>query len=177
LLKTFKKKRENNFIAVDNLSLGVESQSCFGLLGLNGAGKTTCFKLIIGELETSQGDVLINGYSINSRKELARKNLGYCPQFDRLPEYMTVKETLRLCAKLRGIKCDCVESTCKTMLNVFQLNEFKNSLVQNLSGGNKRKVSCAIAFIGKPNVIILDEVIYFEFYLIRESSFDIKIDF
>nr|UOU03314.1 ATP-binding cassette subfamily A3-like 1 [Brachionus rubens] len=155
-LKLFKKKKIN-IAAVDNLSLGVGSQSCFGLLGMNGAGKSTTFKIITGELEANQGEVLVNGHSVKSSNMKARQNLGYCPQFDRLIEYLTVKETLEFFSKLRGIDPMLSEKISKDMLSIFQLNEFKHVYVQNLSGGNKRKVSCAIAFIGKPSVVILDE--------------------
>ena len=85
----------------------------------------------------------------------ARKNLGYCPQFDKLPEYLTVNETLTLFSKLRGSYS--TEKIVDDMLNVFQLNEFERSLVQNLSGGNKRKLSVAIALVGSPTVVLLDE--------------------
>ena len=156
-MKLFKKNR-SLFAAVDHVSFGVEAQKCFGLLGLNGAGKTSTFKMIIGELNSNKGDVLVNGNSIKANRSLAKSSLGYCPQFDRLPDYMTVKETLYLYARLRGIESMRVEFVCRNMISLFQLNEFEHVLVQNLSGGNKRKLSCAVAFIGKPNVIILDEV-------------------
>lgn len=154
LVKVYKKGR-TNVRAVNQLSFGVQKEQCFGLLGLNGAGKTSTFKMITGESEPNVGDVLINGYSIRARQFLARKNLGYCPQFDKLPEYLTVNETLTLFSKLRGSYS--TEKIVDDMLNVFQLTEFENSLVQNLSGGNKRKLSSAIAFLGKPSVVILDE--------------------
>ncbi|CAF0854082.1 unnamed protein product [Brachionus calyciflorus] len=156
LLKLFKKK-SIRISAVDNLSFGVKSQICFGLLGMNGAGKSTTFKIITGEIESNQGEVLVNGFSIKSENMKARQNLGYCPQFDRLIEYLTVKETLVFFAKIRGIEPEMSLKLAMDMLSIFQLNEYTNTFVQNLSGGNKRKVSCAIAFIGKPSVVILDE--------------------
>ncbi|RNA03981.1 ATP-binding cassette sub-family A member 3-like [Brachionus plicatilis] len=133
--------------AVDNLSFGVPSQTCFGLLGMNGAG----------ELEPNKGEVLVNGYCVKSENMKTRQNLGYCPQFDRLIEYLTVNETLILFANLRGIDQALSKKLAQDMQAVFQLSEYKNTYVQNLSGGTKRKLSCAIAFIGKPSVVILDE--------------------
>nr|APD26547.1 ATP-binding cassette transporter subfamily A member 3-like X1 protein [Brachionus koreanus] len=156
LLKLFKKKNIR-LSAVDNMSFGVPSQTCFGLLGMNGAGKSTTFKIITGELEPNKGEVLVNGYSVKSENMKTRQNLGYCPQFDRLIEYLTVNETLILFANLRGIDQALSVKLAQDMQAIFQLNEFKNTYVQNLSGGTKRKLSCAIAFIGKPSVIILDE--------------------
>ena len=79
LVKIYKKGKVS-VKAVNHLSFGVQREQCFGLLGLNGAGKTSTFKMITGESEPDIGDVLINGYSIRARQFLARKNLGYCPQ-------------------------------------------------------------------------------------------------
>jgi len=80
LIKSYKKTNKKRVKAVNQLSFGVERKHCFGLLGLNGAGKTSTFKMITGESEPDFGDVLINGYSIRARQFSARKNLGYCPQ-------------------------------------------------------------------------------------------------
>lgn len=99
---------------------------------MNGAGKTTTFSMIIGETEPNLGDVYINGYSIQGSQSFARQNLGYCPQFDRLVEYLTVEETLKLFARLRGIEPILANKISKDMLDIFQLQEFKNTLVQNL---------------------------------------------
>ena len=100
--------------------------------GLNGAGKTTTFNMIIGEKEPDLGDVYINGYSIQGSQAQARQNLGYCPQFDRLVEYLTVEETLKMFSRLRGIEPALADKISKDMLDIFQLQEFKGTLVQNL---------------------------------------------
>jgi ATP-binding cassette subfamily A (ABC1) protein 3 len=131
IVKLFKKSNKM-VAAVDNLSFGVKAQKCFGLLGLNGAGKTTTFKIIVGDLNPNQGDVLINGLSIQKDRYNARQNLGYCPQFDCLPEYLTVKEAIHLFAKLRGIPNNLASNLTMDMLEIFQLNEFEKVLVQNL---------------------------------------------
>ena len=85
-----------------------------------------------GELAITHGDLLINGHSIRKQKNKARMSLGYCPQFDSLPEYLTVNETLSLYAELRGIEPKKAKSVTFEMLETFRLNEFKNVLVQNL---------------------------------------------
>jgi ABC-type multidrug transport system ATPase subunit len=100
--------------------------------GVNGSGKTSTFKMCTGELEPSQGDLFINGHSIRKQMYKARESLGYCPQFDSLPEFLTINETLRLYAELRGIEPDEAKSVTFEMLDMFRLNEFKNILVQNL---------------------------------------------
>ncbi len=88
--------------------------------------------MIIGEKEPDLGDVYINGYSIQGNQALARQNLGYCPQFDRLVEYLNVDETLKMFSRLRGIEPDLADKICRDMLDIFQLQEFKKTLVQNL---------------------------------------------
>jgi ABC-type multidrug transport system ATPase subunit len=82
-----------------------------------------------------------------------------------LPEYLTIEETFKLFSNLRGLQRDNIKNVIEDLMNVFKLNEFKGKFVQDLSGGNKRKVSSAIAFIGRPGVVILDEVYYLLFCL------------
>jgi ATP-binding cassette subfamily A (ABC1) protein 3 len=121
---------------------------------LNGAGKSTTFKILIGELDATSGQALINGYDIKKEKIEALRNIGFCPQFDILPEYLTVLQAFELIARLRGIKNENMKTTIDSLINVFKLNEFTDKLVQDLSGGNKRKVSSALAFIGKSVVFL-----------------------
>lgn len=146
-----------DFVAVNHLSFGVRRQECFGLLGLNGAGKSTTFKILTGEINPTSGNAFINGHDIQTDLFAARRNLSYCPQFDYLPEYLTVRDSLRLFAGLRAIESAYVDKCIGDLMTVFKLNEFSDKFVQNLSGGNKRKVSSAISFIGRPSVVILDE--------------------
>lgn len=144
-------------MAVNNLSFSVRRQECFGLLGLNGAGKSTTFKILTGELDATSGSAFINGCDIKQQQFAARQNLSFCPQFDYLPEYLTVQETFQLFAGLRAIEKTASKKCLAELLSVFKLNEFSDKFVQKLSGGNKRKVSAAISFIGRPSVVILDE--------------------
>ena len=100
--------------------------------GINGSGKTTTFKIVTGEIEPSKGDVFINGYSIKKQEYKARQSLGYCPQFDCLPEYLTVKESIYLYAKLRGVDGLTAKQLTHQLIKIFQLNEFEKVMVQNL---------------------------------------------
>jgi ABC-type multidrug transport system ATPase subunit len=156
VLKKFKKGNKD-FLAVNNLNFGVSPNECFGLLGLNGAGKTTTFKIITGEMDADRGVAYINGSSIKKNVSKARRNLGFCPQFDMLPEYLTTGETFKLFSNIRGLNQKTISNILNDLTKVFKLEEFSDKLVQKLSGGNKRKVSSAIAFIGRPYVVILDE--------------------
>lgn len=156
LLKRFR-KGPVRFVAVNRLSFGVRRQECFGLLGLNGAGKTTTFKILTGELTASDGAAYINGCDVQRELFAARRNLSFCPQFDYLPDYLTVLETFRLFAGLRALERASIPKCLDELMTVFKLNEFGDKFVQSLSGGNKRKVSAALSFIGRPSVVILDE--------------------
>ncbi|XP_045141968.1 ATP-binding cassette sub-family A member 17-like [Echinops telfairi] len=144
-------------LAVNKVSFAVHAQECFGLLGINGAGKTSIFKILTGEEFATSGDAFVQGSSINSDLGEVRQHIGYCPQFDALLEHLTARETLVLYARLRGIPerhiGACVENTLQGLL----LESHANKLVRTYSGGNKRKLSTGIALIGDPAVIFLDE--------------------
>uniref|UniRef100_A0A671G5F2 ATP binding cassette subfamily A member 3 n=1 Tax=Rhinolophus ferrumequinum TaxID=59479 RepID=A0A671G5F2_RHIFE len=144
-------------LAVDKVSLAVQKGECFGLLGFNGAGKSTTFKMLTGEETITSGDAFVGGYSISSDIGKVRQRIGYCPQFDALLDHMTGRETLVMYARLRGIPerhiGACVENTLRGLL----LEPHANKLVRTYSGGNKRKLSTGIALLGEPAVIFLDE--------------------
>lgn len=131
LYKEFSRRRKR-FYAVNNLSFGIQRNECFGLLGLNGAGKTTLMKMMIGDLNVSSGRVFINGYDLHQDYSKARQNLGYCPQFDYLPEYLSVRETLMLFAQLKGIPRLQMSAAISDLIRVFMLYEFRDKLVKNL---------------------------------------------
>lgn len=131
LTKIYKKKlRKVN--AVKKLSFSVKQKECFGLLGLNGAGKTTTLKIMTTELRASEGSVLVNGVDLT--KELWKKDidLGFCPQFDYLPDFLTVKEILCLFANLRGIPSSQIQGIVADFIEIFKLTEFSNKFSQNL---------------------------------------------
>ncbi|RMZ94274.1 ATP-binding cassette sub-family A member 3, partial [Brachionus plicatilis] len=156
LTKKFKKNK-TEFTAVDKLSFGVGKNECFGLLGLNGAGKTTTFKMLTGEIIPTSGNAYINGNEIVKDRSKVRRDMAFCPQFDYLPEYLTVEDAFGLFSALRGLERNTIKKVINDLISVFKLDEYRDKLVQNLSGGNKRKVSSGLAFIGRPSVIFLDE--------------------
>jgi len=102
------------------------------LLGLNGAGKTTTIEILTGQKRSSDGKAYLNGFDISSNLMNAIKSLGFCPQFDYLPEFLTVKQSLELFLNLRGVKSSVAKMVLKEFMNAFKLNEFANKLVQNL---------------------------------------------
>lgn len=156
LVRQFRKGGKK-FLAVSSISFGISPNECFGFLGSNGAGKTTTFKILTGEIKPSQGNAYVNGYNITTKMQKARRNMAFCPQFDLLPEYLTVRDTLKLFARIRGLKVRTINTVVNSLMEIFKITEFQDKFVQNLSGGNQRKVSSAISFIGRPKLVFLDE--------------------
>ena len=151
--KVYSSVLEDDFTAVRHVNIAVPAGECFVLLGSNGAGKTTTFKIINAQISATTGDIFVNGITIENDKYY--NSLGYCPQFDALNEFLTVKETLSMYARFKSVVNP--DQTVKRVQDNFDLNKFENVIVDKLSGGNKRKLSVAIAMIGNPSVIILDE--------------------
>uniref|UniRef100_S4RJ93 ATP-binding cassette, sub-family A (ABC1), member 12 n=1 Tax=Petromyzon marinus TaxID=7757 RepID=S4RJ93_PETMA len=152
-----------SFTAVDGLHLGVSPNQCFGLLGVNGAGKTTTFKMLTGDIQPSGGDAIIrtqNGHSALLKMEKARRTgtlIGYCPQFDALDDLLTGWEHLYCYARIRGIPSHHIEQVSQELVTRLHLSLHADKLVKTYSGGTKRKLSTALALIGKPQLLLLDE--------------------
>eukprot|EP00347_Sterkiella_histriomuscorum_P012329 403369011 len=146
-------------VAVERASFALDYGECFALLGVSGAGKTTTFKCMTGEEFPTNGEITINGYDITKQSgfEQARKCVGYCPQFDAIFDGMTVKEHLEFYAKIKGIIPDLRKSLIKKQIQDMDLQEHENVKAEKLSGGNKRKLSVAMAILGNPPIIFLDE--------------------
>ena len=142
-------------VAVESISLNISESECFVLLGVNGAGKTTTFRMLTGEYFPTSGEIYLNGVSAISSLEKARKNIGYCPQLNPLSEFLTVEEHLKLYCEIKGIQ-KTVE-ILKESLTSLELFECKDKLAGTLSGGQKRKLCVALALLGNPSVVFLDE--------------------
>uniref|UniRef100_A0A8D3AFE0 P-type phospholipid transporter n=1 Tax=Scophthalmus maximus TaxID=52904 RepID=A0A8D3AFE0_SCOMX len=143
--------------AVDRLCVGVPAAECFGLLGINGAGKTTTFKMLTGDIPVSGGEAFLNGYSIRTEMRDVHQNLGYCPQFDAINDLLTGREHLEFYARLRGVPEHEITMVAEWGIQKLGLVKYSNKSAGTYSGGNKRKLSTAIALIGCPPVIFLDE--------------------
>uniref|UniRef100_A0A8C1VAN2 ABC transporter domain-containing protein n=1 Tax=Cyprinus carpio TaxID=7962 RepID=A0A8C1VAN2_CYPCA len=130
---------------------------CFGLLGINGAGKTTTFKMLTGDISPTAGDAFLNGYSIRSDLQLVQQNMGYCPQFDAIDELLTGREHLEFYARLRGVPEKEVSMVAEWGVQKLGLVKYSEKSAGTYSGGNKRKLSTAIALIGCPPLVFLDE--------------------
>ncbi|CAL5423286.1 unnamed protein product [Camellia sinensis] len=144
-------------VAVRSLTFSVQEGECFGFLGTNGAGKTTTLSMLSGEERPSDGTAFIFGKDISSNPKAARRHIGYCPQFDALLEFLTVREHLELYARIKGVPDYNLEDVVMEKIVEFDLLKHANKPSFSLSGGNKRKLSVAIAMIGDPPIVILDE--------------------
>uniref|UniRef100_W5KXQ3 ATP binding cassette subfamily A member 2 n=1 Tax=Astyanax mexicanus TaxID=7994 RepID=W5KXQ3_ASTMX len=157
LTKVYKSRKMGRILAVDRLCLGVRPGECFGLLGVNGAGKTTTFKMLTGDESTTGGEAFIGGHSILKELLRVQQSIGYCPQFDALFEDLTAREHLELYTRLRGIPWKDEERVVQWALEKLELSKYADKPAGTYSGGNKRKLSTAIALIGYPSLIFLDE--------------------
>ncbi|KAM5130483.1 phospholipid-transporting ATPase ABCA3-like [Callospermophilus lateralis] len=143
--------------AIRNISLVVKKSECFGLLGLNGAGKTTIFKMITGEETITSGVVLIDGNSVTENIRKIRSRIGYGPQSDSVLNHMTGRELLIMYARLWGVPESVIYKYVEAFLCSVHLEPLADNVVYTYSGGNKRRLSTAIALMGKSSVVLLDE--------------------
>ncbi|KAG3115661.1 ABC transporter A family member 1 [Phytophthora idaei] len=148
---------KGNKVAVRNLSFGLPKGECFGYLGINGAGKTTTMKMMTGDILPTSGSGTLGGFDILSEQLEVRRLIGYCPQFDALFELMTIREHFELFARIKGVARADLNDVVKSLMHQMNLDDYENKLAGTLSGGNKRKLSVAIALIGSPPIIFLDE--------------------
>ena len=143
-------------LAVDHVPLAIAREGeIFTILGENGAGKTTLIKLAIGEILPSQGDVFVDQYNSKTDLKHFRQLIGYCPQFDALINSLTVSDHLRLYARIKGVQS--VDRAVRQILDWLGLADHAHKKAQALSGGYKRRLSLAMAMMGSPSVVLLDE--------------------
>ncbi|KAL9125089.1 MAG: hypothetical protein Q9217_005652 [Psora testacea] len=149
-------KAYDSNVAVQDLTFGVKRGEVFALLGPNGAGKSTTISLIRGDILPSHtsGEIFVEDIPISKRRAAARNHLGVCPQIDACDQ-MTVLEHLRFYAQVRGVAD--IDYNVQEIVRAVGLEPFQHRMAAKLSGGNKRKLSLAIALTGNPSVLLLDE--------------------
>jgi len=152
LRKTF-----GTVVAVDGLSFSFASDQVSCLLGHNGAGKTTTISMLSGMIPATSGHATVGGCNIMTEMHEIRQSLGVCPQFDILWPSLTVREHLQLYSKFQGIPESEQEEGIRKTVTDLGMPEKEHALVYTLSGGQKRKLSVSIAFLGNPKVVFLDE--------------------
>uniref|UniRef100_A0A3Q2YEM8 P-type phospholipid transporter n=1 Tax=Hippocampus comes TaxID=109280 RepID=A0A3Q2YEM8_HIPCM len=154
LTKIYKRKQKP---AVDRLCVGIPPGECFGLLGVNGAGKTSTFKMLTGDSVVTSGEAYLAGKSVTTEIDEVHQNMGYCPQFDAINDLLTGREHLEFYAILRGVPEKEVCEVAEWGIRKLGLVKYVDKSAGSYSGGNMRKLSTAIALIGGPPVVFLDE--------------------
>lgn len=143
--------------AVKDVSFEINEKGVTGLLGSNGAGKSTTMNIICGVLNQTQGDVFINGVNLRENPVEAKKNIGFLPQQPPLYTDLTVGEYLRHAAFLRLVEPDKVDETVDLALEKCSITHFRDRLIKNLSGGYQQRVGIAQAIVHNPQFVVLDE--------------------
>jgi len=152
-------KKFGSFDAVRGLTFGVRDKECFGLLGVNGAGKTTTFRMLTGDEIMSSGEAFIGNESLSGNRASYLQSIGYCPQFDSIIEVLTGREMLTLFARIRGLRSseNRINVELEKLASFVDLTQYLDRPCGQYSGGNKRKLNVALALIGRPKVMLLDE--------------------
>ena len=155
-VKQISKKFGDNW-AVNNISLQVNAGEIYGLVGPDGAGKTTTMRLICGALHLDSGSIKVGDFDIQHQTDQARSLIGYLAQRFSLYEELTVLENIRFFAEVRGLSAEEWLPRSLDILEFVGLLEFKNRFAGKLSGGMKQKLGLAAALVHKPKILLLDE--------------------
>ncbi|MFC7320170.1 ABC transporter ATP-binding protein [Halobacillus campisalis] len=147
-------KKFGSFTAVDHLSLEIPEKQIFGFLGANGAGKTTTFRMILGLIQQSGGDITWNESGIGYDKSHL---IGYLPEERGLYPKMKVQDQLVYLARLRGMNSKEAIHELEQWLEKFKVPDYKSKKVEDLSKGNQQKIQFISAVLHKPKLLILDE--------------------
>lgn len=150
-------KKFGDFTAVDNVNFTVKQGEIFGFLGANGAGKSTTIRMLIGVLEPTSGDALIDGYSIMKEPEMVKRHIGYMSQKFSLYNDLTVTENIRFYAGVYGLDGKKYQERKKWVLKVANLENMENALTSSLPGGIKQRLALGTAVIHEPKIVFLDE--------------------
>eukprot|EP01080_Neovahlkampfia_damariscottae_P001324 gene1324-11407_t len=157
LIKGLRKVYNARKTALHELSIALDDNECFGLLGPNGAGKSTTISMLCGLFGPSQGTAFVNQFDIRTDIDSVHLALGLCPQFDIQWDDLTVQEHLEFYARLKGMPLLEERKDVKKILDSVGLWEKRSRKTGNLSGGMRRRLSIAIAFVGDPKIVMLDE--------------------
>lgn len=146
-----------NIPVLKDVSFSVKDGELVGLIGLNGAGKSTTIKEIIGLLTPYQGQILIDGQGLLQNSEVYRKKIGFIPETPSLYEELTLKEHLEIVAMAYGLSWEETWGRTEKLLKIFRLNEKLDWYPVNFSKGMKQKVMIICAFMVEPSLLIVDE--------------------
>jgi ABC-2 type transport system ATP-binding protein len=150
-------KNRNHGTALQNLDLKVREGQLYGLLGSDGAGKTTTLRMLSTVLDSSGGTAKISGYDLRTEAQKARQLIGYMPQNFSLYPDLSVVENLLFFARIQQVPAERIGQRIKELLTFTRLDGFQERRAGKLSGGMKKKLALACALIHEPRVLLLDE--------------------
>ena len=149
--------RDGNIRAVDGLNLKITRGEIYALIGANGSGKTTAINMITGALAPTSGSIKVLGKDLPDQRRFVAAHIGVAPQDYCLYPDLTVEENVRFFARLYGMKREDFERRLVELLGILKLEDRRKTVVANLSGGMKRRVSIACSLIHDPSVVFFDE--------------------
>jgi lipooligosaccharide transport system ATP-binding protein len=150
-------KRFGTLTAVDGIDFDVFASECFGFLGPNGAGKTSTIRMITCVSPVTDGELLVDGLDVRHDGRRIKARLGVVPQEDNLDPDLPVRQSLFVYSRYFDIPAPVARQRIEEVLALFQLQDRANEVVDNLSGGMKRRLSIARALVSQPKILVLDE--------------------
>jgi ABC-2 type transport system ATP-binding protein len=150
-------KKFNQLAAIDNISLEIDKGEIIGLIGPDGAGKTTFLRLLAGLLKPSSGSIIFEGIDIAKNRQKIKEFIGYMPQHFSLYGDLNVSENLKFFADLYGVPSDKFKERKKELLRFSGLSPFEDRSARNLSGGMQKKLVLACNLFHTPEILLLDE--------------------
>ena len=150
-------KKYKNLTAVNKLNLEIHQGEIFSLLGVNGAGKTTTIKMLTCITKPTDGNAFIGGYSVTEQPEQVKRLIGVSPQETAVAPNLSVKENLELMCGIQGFSKEKSKAKINELTEQYALDSVLNRKAGKLSGGWQRRVSIAMALIGEPHILFLDE--------------------
>jgi ABC-2 type transport system ATP-binding protein len=150
-------KRFGSFTAVDRVSFNLDRGSIFGLLGANGAGKSTIIRMLCGLLRSSAGTARVAGYDINTEPEQIKRNIGYMSQRFSLYLDLTVAENIRFFGGIYGLSKELIASRLRWVIEMAGLRGREDELTGRLSGGWRQRLALGCAILHRPEIVFLDE--------------------
>ena len=146
-----------DFTAVRAVSFAVEQGEIFGFLGANGAGKTTCIRMLTGLLEPTSGEATVAGYDVYTEREDIKRHIGYMSQRFSLYEDLTVRENIQFYGGLYGLSRRSINAKTKALLDRLHLTAHQDQLIRSLPLGWRQKLAFSVAILHDPRIVFLDE--------------------
>ena len=145
------------FTAVDAVSFDVERGEIFGFLGANGAGKTTCIRMLTGLLEPTSGEATVAGFDVYTQREKIKRNIGYMSQKFSLYQDLTVRENIRFYGGIFGLKNRTIQDKTEKLLHKLDLLHARDHQIRSLPLGWRQKLAFSVAILHDPSIVFLDE--------------------